>query len=61
MQKKKKLKTSLLRDTDLRRETLENFIQYIANYVTLQELEEGILENGTLKRFVMQPVKKNGE
>ncbi len=58
---KKKLKTSLLRDTDLRRKTLGNFIQYIANYVTLQELEEGILENGTLKRFVMQPVKKNGE
>ncbi len=50
-----RLLKSLSRTSDLRCQRIDNFISYLANYVTLQELEEGIIENGTLKRFVVQP------
>lgn len=54
---KLKLLNSLMRRCDGHIDLINNFVSLIRDYVTLQELEEGIIENETLKRFVIEPKK----
>lgn len=52
---KNRLLKSVKRASNLQEKILENFISLICGYVTLQELEEGAVENEALKRFVIKP------
>lgn len=55
---KAKLLSSVKRKSDMQKTIIESFISLITNYVTLQEMEEGIIESGVLKRFVLEPKKE---